>query len=174
MVEIERASWADIDELEKLYDNLNDHLSVTVNFPGWTKGVYPIREDAVAGIKNASLFVARCNRKIAGSVILDHQPEEAYKNVTWKVDVDYSRIFVVRTFVVHPDFLHTGIGRALLDYTFRLAQTLGIKSIRLDVYENNTPAISLYEKCGFEYVGSVDLGLGHHGLNWFKVYEKLV
>lgn len=174
MIEIERASWADIDELEKLYDDLNDHLAATTNYPGWMKGVYPIREDAVDGIEDNSLFVARCDGKIAGSVILNHVPEEAYKEVRWKVDVDYSRIFVVRTFVVHPRFLHKGIGRALLDYTFRLAQSHGIKSIRLDVYENNTPAISLYEKCGFEYIDAVDLGLGCHGLNWFKVYEKLV
>jgi len=42
------------------------------------------------------------------------------------------------------------------------------------VYENNFPAISLYEKCGFEYVDTVDLGFGNYGLDWFKLYEKLV
>ncbi len=48
------------------------------------------------------------------------------------------------------------------------------KSIRLDVYEGNIPAIRLYEKCGFEYVNTVDLGLGNYGLKWFKLYEKLL
>ena len=67
-----------------------------------------------------------------------------------------------------------GVGRALMDYSFEQAQQSGIKSIRLDVYENNLPAIYLYEKCGFEYIDTVDLGLGNYGLNWFKLYEKVV
>ena len=171
---IESGTTADIDELEKLYDDLNDYLSATTNYPGWIKGIYPIREDAVAGIENNTLFVVRHDGKIAGSIILDHHPDEAYNNVRWKIEADYSRIFVIRTFVVHPSFLKMGIGRALMDYSFELAQQSGIKSIRLDVYENNLPAISLYEKCGFEYIDTVDLGFGNYGLDWFKLYEKLV
>ncbi|MFV0581825.1 MAG: GNAT family N-acetyltransferase [Parabacteroides gordonii] len=171
---IESGTTADIDELEKLYDDLNDYLSATTNYPGWIKGIYPIREDAVAGIENNTLFVVRHDGKIAGSIILDHHPDEAYNNVRWKIEADYSRIFVIRTFVVHPSFLKMGIGRALIDYSFKLAQQSGIKSIRLDVCENNLPAISLYEKCGFEYIDTVDLGFGNYGLDWFKLYEKFV
>ena len=171
---IESGTTADIDELEKLYNDLNDYLSATTNYPGWIKGIYPIREDAVAGIENNTLFVVRHDGKIAGSIILDHHPDEAYNNVRWKIEADYSRIFVIRTFVVHPSFLKMGIGRALMNYSFELAQQSGIKSIRLDVYENNLPAVSLYEKCGFEYIDTVDLGFGNYGLNWFKLYEKLV
>ena len=171
---IESGTTADIDELEKLYDDLNDYLSATTNYPGWIKGIYPIRENAVAGIENNTLFVVKHDGKIAGSIILDHHPDEAYNNVRWKIDADYNHIFVIRTFVVHPSFLKMGIGRALMDYSFELAQQSGIKSIRLDVYENNLPAISLYEKCGFEYIDTVDLGFGNYGLDWFKLYEKLV
>ena len=171
---IESGTPADIDELEKLYDDLNDYLSATINYPGWIKGIYPVRENAVAGIENNTLFVVRHNGKIAGSIILDHHPDEAYNNVKWEIEADYSRIFVIRTFVVHPSFLKMGIGRALMNYSFELAQQSGIKSIRLDVYENNLPAISLYEKCGFEYIDTVDLGFGNYGLDWFKLYEKLV
>ena len=171
---IESGTPADIDELEKLYDGLNDYLSATTNYPGWIKGIYPIRENAVTGIENNTLFVVRHDGKITGSIILDHHPDEAHNNVRWKIEADYSHIFVIRTFVVHPSFLKMGIGRALMDYSFELAQQSGIKSIRLDVYENNLPAISLYEKCGFEYIDTVDLGFGNYGLNWFKLYEKLV
>ena len=171
---IESGTTADIDELEKLYDDLNDYLSATTNYPGWIKGIYPIREDAVVGIENKTLFVVRYDGKIAGSIILDHHPDEAYNNVRWKIETDYSCIFVIRTFVVHPSFLKMGIGRALMDYSFELAQQSGMKSIRLDVYENNLLAISLYEKCGFEYIDTVDLGFGNYGLDWFKLYEKLV
>lgn len=170
---IEAGSLTDLDELARLYDDLNDYLSATINYPGWIKGIYPIREDAAAGLRDNSLFVARYNGQIAGSVILDHRPEEAYAGVRWKIDADYRQIYVIRTFVVHPSFLQKGVGSALMRYALESAQDLGMKSIRLDVYEKNIPAISLYEKCGFEYIDTVDLGLGNYGLDWFKLYERL-
>lgn len=171
---IEPGTSADIDELEKLYNELNDYLAATINYPGWIKGIYPIREDAVAGVNDNMLYVARIDGRIAGSVILNHQPEKAYENVKWKIELDHSHIFVIHTFVVYPSFLKIGVGHALMDYSLELAQSSGIKSVRLDVYEKNLPAISLYEKCGFEYIDTVDLGLGHYGLEWFKLYEKII
>ena len=39
---IESGTSADINELEKLYDELNDFLAATINYFGWIKGIYPI------------------------------------------------------------------------------------------------------------------------------------
>ncbi len=49
-----------------------------------------------------------------------------------------------------------------------------MQALRLDVYENNYPAINLYEKFNFKYIDTVDLGLEEYGLKWFKLYEKLL
>ena len=87
---IEPGTSTDIDELEKLYNELNDYLAATINYPGWIKGIYPIREDAVAGVNDNMLYVARTDGRIAGSVILNHQPEKAYENVRGKMELDYS------------------------------------------------------------------------------------
>ena len=96
---IEPGTSTDIDELEKLYNELNDYLAATINYPGWIKGIYPIREDAVAGVNDNMLYVARTDGRIAGSVILNHQPEKAYENVRWKMELDYSCIFVNNIFL---------------------------------------------------------------------------
>ncbi|MFA9466664.1 MAG: N-acetyltransferase family protein [Velocimicrobium sp.] len=165
---------ADIDELEQLYNSLNDYLSATTNYPGWKKDVYPIRETAVDGISERCLYVAICNGKIVGSIILRHEPEPAYLPVKWRNELDYEEVFVIYTFVVHPDYLGQGIGQAMLDFTSNIGNQLNIKSLRLDVYENNLPAICLYEKCGFEYIDTVDLGLSQYNLDWFRLYEKLL
>ena len=61
-----------------------------------------------------------------------------------------------------------------MDFSIEHSIKLGAKSIRLDVYEGNIPAIKLYEKCGFKYIDTVDLGLGNYGLNWFRLYEKML
>lgn len=165
---------SDIDEIEQLYNDLNDHLSKGVNYPGWKKGIYPVRQNAIDGIKQDHLYIARNNGKIIGSVILSHEPEPAYYNAKWTLECDYSDVFVVHTFVVHPEYLKCGVGKALMDFSIEHSIKLQAKSIRLDVYEGNIPAISLYEKCGFKYIDTVDLGLGSYGLNWFKLYEKLL
>ncbi|AOT68923.1 GNAT family N-acetyltransferase [Geosporobacter ferrireducens] len=165
---------SDIDELEQLYNDLNDHLAKGINYPGWIKGIYPIRQNAVEGIKNGNLYVAKHNGKIVGSVILSHEPVPAYHTVKWEFESDYSDVFVIYTFVVHPQFLKCGVGKALMDFSIEHSVKSHAKSIRLDVYEGNIPAIHLYEKCGFKYIDTVDLGLGNYGLNWFKLYEKLL
>lgn len=166
---------ADVDELSKLYDVLNDYLEKNGNYPGWKKGIYPTRQQAEDGIKNGTLFVARDNGKIAGSVILNHEPEEAYHKAKWHFkSPDYLDVIVIHTLVVHPDYLKCGVGKALMDFAIVHSIQAEAKSIRLDVYEENAPAIALYEKLGFEHVDTVDLGLREYGLDWFKLYEKML
>lgn len=171
---IELGTSNDIDELEQLYNDLNDHLAKGTNYPGWLKGIYPIRQNAIDGISKSNLYVARIDGQIVGSIILNHNPEPAYDNAKWALDYDYSEVFVIHTFAVHPSFFKCGVGRALMDFSIQHSIKSKIKSIRLDVYEKNIPAIKLYEKCGFNYVDKVDLGLSFRGLDWFKLYEKLL
>src|SRR5690242_11461329 len=92
---IELGKETDIDELEKLYNDLNDYLAEGVNYPGWRKGIYPIRQNAIDGVKNGNLYVARQNGKILGAIILSHEPETAYYNVKWRCEFDYSEVFVI-------------------------------------------------------------------------------
>ena len=55
---------------------------------------------------------------------------------------------------VHDDFAGRGIGKALLAALIDAADNwLNIKRIELTVFTDNTPAIRLYEKFGFETEG---------------------
>ena len=171
---IELGNEKDIDELEKLYDDLNDYLAAGINYPGWLKGIYPIREDAIKGLDGGYLYVARYNGKIVGSIILSHEPESAYNQANWEIEADYSDIVVIHTFAVHPKFMKNGIGQKLMEFATSHSKEIKAKAIRLDVYEKNVPAIKLYEKHGYRYKDTVDLGYGEYGLDWFKLYEKVL
>lgn len=171
-INLELATQLDIDELDKLYDTTIDYLTAHVNHPGWIKGVYPTRETAASGIHNNSLYVVRREKKIIGTVILNHIAEPAYSQADWSIEASTNEVLVVHTFVVHPDFLKRGLGEKILLAASTLAQEKQLKAIRLDVFRGNQPAIHLYEKCGFSYVDTVDLGLSDHGLDLFKLYEK--
>ncbi|NLW79529.1 MAG: GNAT family N-acetyltransferase [Ruminococcaceae bacterium] len=173
-LEIVQGQPGDANALEALYNAVHDHLARGVNWPGWEKGIYPTRRDAERGLEEDSLFVAKDGADIAGSIILSHRPEPAFMPVKWLADCDYSEVFVIRTFVVHPHYLRHGVGRALLAFAQRQAQATGMRSLRLDVFRKNTPAIRLYEQCGYTYIDTVDLGLAVYGLDRFHLYERLV
>ncbi|GFP75057.1 GNAT family N-acetyltransferase [Clostridium fungisolvens] len=168
---ISKATIKDINELEELYDNLNDYLETTTNYPGWKKGIYPVRETAVNGIRKNNLFVLKIDNKIAGSIILNHLQEDAYRGVNWGIDAKDEEVVVIHTFVVNPKYMKNGIGQKLIDFSKEFCIKNGFKTIRLDVSIKNAPAIALYEKSDFKYVGTVDLGLNIPDLKWFKLYE---
>ena len=94
-MEFVKADITDIEEISRLYDDVCDYLCEHENYPGWKKGVYPTKDDACAGIKERSLYIARYNNKIVGAVILQHTPEDGYKNVEWDLDSNYEKIYVI-------------------------------------------------------------------------------
>lgn len=171
---IETGKMKDIDELETLYDELNDYLQEGINYPGWLKSIYPIRETAEIGVHENNLFVLKIGDKIAGSFILNQKQEEAYNQVNWQIEVNDNQILVIHTLVVHPKFMKLGVSQKIMNFVKTYAMQNEIKSIRLDVAIQNTPAISLYEKCGYKYIGTVNLGLPYEHLKWFKLYELVL
>lgn len=171
---IVEAEMTDIEEIGRLYDDVCDYLSEHENYPGWRKGVYPSRDDAKAGILERSLYIAKDNHRIVGTVILRHKPEEGYKNVDWGTENDYDRIYVIYTLAVHPRAMRLGVGRKLLDFAEKTARKEGCVSLRLDVVKGNIPAESLYQQCGYKYVGTTSLGYEAYGLPWYNLYEKVL
>lgn len=167
------ATANNIDAIEHLYDDLNDFLETHENYPRWKKGVYPIREDAEEALAKEDLYVAMIDGNVAGTVVYSDEQEDAYRAVDWQIEFDLPVITICKL-AVHPKYFGCGVGKALLDYAVCVGEQRNAKAIRLDVYEENLPAIRLYEKCGFKDMGLVDLGLEElYGLKWYRVFEKV-
>lgn len=173
-MEIRKATLRDLDRVAVLYDEVNEYLESHMNYPGWKKGIYPVREDAERGLKEGEFFLAEEGGQIAGSVILSHRPEAGYAQADWHVELDDADVFVVYTLAVHPRFQNQGIGRKIIEFIFEYAAERNQKAVRLDVYEKNIPAIHLYEKMGFQYITAADLGYGAYGLDRFLLYQRLL
>ncbi|WMJ22366.1 GNAT family N-acetyltransferase [Paludicola sp. MB14-C6] len=171
---VELATYEDIEEIDELFNAVHDYLETHVNYPGWKRGVYPAREDAIGGVQKHNLFVLRVDGEIAGTIAFFHQPEPAYLPVKWQIDIDYSQVTVIHTVTVHPKFFKQGLAKLLMDFAKEYSINNNIKSIRLDVSEKNIPAIALYEKSGYKYIDTVDLGLNIPDLKWFKLYELVL
>ena len=67
-----------------------------------------------------------------------------------KVILDESDIMNI---VVKKDFRHNGIGSVLLENLINYSKDLNLKTITLEVNENNLSAIRLYDKFSFDKLG---------------------
>ena len=63
------------------------------------------------------------------------------------VSVDEAEIIDIGT---HPDFRGKGLAQKIIDKTMANLISLGVKTVYLEVAENNTNAIDLYTRTGFE------------------------
>lgn len=70
--------------------------------------------------------------------------------IVWRTVCDESEIITVG---VHPDARGAGIAIAMLGIMENEVKKNGANKIFLEVSHTNTPAIKLYEKCGFSPVG---------------------
>lgn len=59
----------------------------------------------------------------------------------------------------------------LICFLISLYVSHDLEAIRLDVVPDNIPAKKLYEKCGFQYVGDVDLERDIPEIPLFSMYE---
>ena len=55
--------------------------------------------------------------------------------------------------VVKKDFRHNGIGSILLENLINYSKNMNMKTITLEVNENNLSAIRLYDKFSFDKLG---------------------
>ena len=149
-IELSRAT--DVNEIEALYGAVVDDLLANVNYPGWKKGIY----------------------QIVGSIVINHVQEENYQLAAWKIDAQDHEVYVIHTLAVHPQFKGLKIAQKLLEYADELAKNNGVKTIRLDVRKGNVPAIKLYERCGYTYVGAINLDFRGSDLGLFELYEKII
>ena len=70
--------------------------------------------------------------------------------ITYSVVLDEVQIANVAT---HPDFRQLGIGKKMLSFLNETSKKDNMYVITLEVRQSNTPAIKLYEKCGYQEVG---------------------
>lgn len=155
-----------LDALVGFYDEVIDYLDATVNYPLWTKGVYPSEETVASYIKRGAQYACLDGDRIIGAFALT---EGSYPDgAPWSLPLRNDEYLVIHSFATHPDRIGGGVGRQVMEWCIARAKALGYRAMRLDVIPNN-PSVRLYERLGFRYVGSMDLGV--EGIPNFELYE---
>ncbi|MGN1122178.1 MAG: GNAT family N-acetyltransferase [Eubacteriales bacterium] len=156
---IRRATNADIDAVEAGYTELLTFEEKNGSFSNWQRGVYPVRATAEKALASGTLYVLEENGQICASVILNHVPPCEHEKIAWRYPVPDCEALTVHTLCVPPEHAGKGCGKRMMAFALTLARDTGCKVVRLDTYEGNIPAQSLYTKLGFSKAGSAEVVL---------------
>ena len=161
----------DIIEVGRFYDKVVLHLCQTINYPRWKYKIYPSELSVRKKVLLNQQFICIDEDCIVGAFVLNDDPDGKYEKADWTVELSQGEYMVCHTLATSPDTQGKGIGRRMVEFCIQYAKDMGYKAVRLDVVPDNFPAKRLYEKCGFQYVGDVDLERGIEDIPIFSMYE---
>lgn len=170
-MEIKKCNIDDIVKVGEFYDIVVKHLDDTINYPKWVYKVYPSEDSVREKQQEGCQFVCIDEGKIVGAFVLNDDPDGAYENAVWSKALARGEYMVCHTLATAPDQQGKGLGKQLVEFCIAYAKEQGFQGIRLDVVPDNIPARRLYEKCGFSYVGDVDLERDLEEIPLFSMYE---
>lgn len=157
---IRKATAQDIDQVQEVYLELLQYEQEHGAYTVWKAGVYPTKETAEESFLNGNLYVMERDGKICASIIINQIQPEEYGNIKWKYQIEPDRVLVVHLLCVRPSMAGCGIGKDMVQFAVKEAGRSGCRAVRLDTGAQNKPAVSLYEKLGFELAGTAAMDVG--------------
>lgn len=92
------------------------------------------------------IFLAQVGERVAGKAELLLAPTSIFKE-----NPAVPRVGYIKRVIVSPDYRKLGLARQLMQYIIDYARReLALSALDLHVWEQNIPAIRLYESLGFE------------------------
>ena len=152
-INIRKATCADIDAVDEIYNRIHSEIENGNAATGWVRGVYPTRETAKASLEASDLFVEELDGKVVGTAIINQYQAEVYKDAAWQYNAPDEKIMVLHTLVVNPDVKGCGLGKAFVKFYEEYAKENGCTLLRMDTNEKNINARSFYKKLGFSEAG---------------------
>ncbi len=170
-VTVRAALEKDLKSIGSLYGAVCDALQGRPYNPGWSRDGFPTVDCAREYLQNGALLIALDGAEPAGSVGLTQNPsaEDGFENAP----AFDEKIWYIHVLAVHPSRQRRGISSLLLRAAEDYARSQSAHTMRLYVWEGNSPAIRAYEKAGYSCAQQgVDIGLAEFGLPRFSLYEK--
>lgn len=151
---IRLAAATDLEEAEKIYEEVLEEEAkhgVTTN---WVKGKYPTRNTAEKALAAGTFYVGEdAEGRIVGTVNLNHIQPAEYAAIPWSIAAEEEAVLVVHTLCIRPDCRGKGYARAFMAFAEELARKQGCHTIRLDTWEGNEPAKKMYPALGYRLAG---------------------
>ena len=150
MIRLARPS--DLDGVARIYDEIL-HDADCLRFTNWQPGKYPCRATAERALNEGWLYVMEEDGEITATAILNKEQLPEYDKLPWSIHAPREQVFVIHTLCVPPSRGGQGRARQFVAFSEELGRSLGCTALRLDTYEGNEPALSMYPKLGYRTVG---------------------
>ncbi|TAH64769.1 MAG: GNAT family N-acetyltransferase [Anaerolineaceae bacterium] len=162
----------DLELAAKIYDDILDLEEETISYTNWQKGIYPTIKDAKKAYLEGTFYVGEDDGIIWGSMILNELQLPEYANIPWTIETD--RVLVIHTLCISPNFTGKGKAKEFVKFAEKYAKDNGYEAIRLDTYEGNLPANSMYPKLGYRYAGCTEFFFQEYIHEILNCYEKKI
>ena len=113
--------------LTEFYLGVTTYLDSHINYPKWTPGVYPGEESIRAAINAGTQYVCMEGDEIVGAFIYNADPQGAYENGDWEVELNEGEYAVIHSLAVAVKHYGEGIGTKMVEFCIEKAKTRAIK-----------------------------------------------
>ena len=154
---IRLATEQDLPLVGSIYEEiLAEEEKRPASFTNWQRGKYPTVEHARAALEAGTLYVAEEDGEVYGCVNLNGEQLAEYAALNWSVPADPEDVMVIHTLCISPRWAGRGKAREFVAFCEEEARRKGKKVMRLDTYEGNLPANTMYPKLGYTFVGGTE------------------
>ena len=126
----------------------------------WDLEYHPSKGALIRALRAGNLFMLDDGLTALGAFILDDEQGADYDAIPWRVSCASGEVAVLHLLCVAPEARGRKVGRVLIAAAAAEARRRGARALRLDVFDNNEPAIELYRSCGFADLGVFDICVG--------------
>ena len=154
---IRPARDADLDPIARIYEEVLDQEDARpVSYTNWQRGRYPTRDTARQALEEGTLWVLEEEGAVCGCVTLNGVQLPEYSQIPWSIPAAPEEVGVIHTLVIRPSLSRRGLARRLVDFCEEELRRQGKRTVRLDTYEGNLPANTMYPKLGYTFVGGTE------------------
>jgi len=164
----------DLDALDRLYQDCKaDLLARGIQQWGDWEGGYPERGFLKGSLEKEELFLLEHSSSgIVGSVVLNQEQADIWSAISWLPHME--RNLVIHALIISPDHQGKGYGKFLLQQSEKLAVERGFDSMRLDAFARYEHSNQMYQKKGYQKLGSVFFEGKPPGHQEYYCYEKVL
>lgn len=129
--------------------------------------VYPDRAVLRQDIAARTMYISEIGAALAAAAVINRESDPGYRGGRWRGGEAGS--VVLHRLCVSPAFQHRGLAEQMVRRLEENLRGAGVRSVRLDVFPPNGPAVRLYQRLGYRMAGTVALRKGR-----FYLMEKML
>ena len=160
------ARYEDLEQILVIVKETIDDLQSQGNYQ-WSES-YPTKENFENDIKQAKLYIYENNNEVAGFICINKNEDQTYKSLSWRKDTE---AIVIHRFAVKRSYQRQKIATKLIEFVENFSKNKSINYIKVDTNSKNVKMNALFNKLGFEFIGTVNL---RELEDVFNCYDKIL